>query len=52
MSCSEILEKLNNLASPLFKEGVLDMHQAIVIDHNGTRIVREEEFKPFAEIGD
>ncbi len=52
MSNSELLKKLNNLAEPLFKNGVLDIHQVIVIDSNGARIVREEEFKPFAEIGD
>nr|DAL05303.1 MAG TPA: hypothetical protein [Caudoviricetes sp.] len=52
VSNSELLKKLNNLAEPLFKNGVLDIHQVIVIDSNGARIVREEEFKPFAEIGD
>lgn len=52
MNIQEFLKQINNLAMPLFKDGVLDIHQQIVVDRSGARVVQEEEFVPNAEIDD
>lgn len=42
----EILKQLMQIAQPLFQNGELDIHQALVIDCNGIKIVRDEKFIP------
>ena len=42
----EILKQLMQSAQLLFQNGELDIHQALVIDCNGIKIVRDETFVP------
>nr|DAI57287.1 MAG TPA: hypothetical protein [Caudoviricetes sp.] len=44
----EILKKITEIAQPLFQNGELDIHQALVIDCNGIKIVRDEKFVPLS----